>query len=137
MTPVDSSSNHHSQWTPKVIELRILLSPKSTNPKGRFFSRIIDGYTIPSSCFFTVTSRDKSSFRVLMSADEENTMSFRAEASLIDVSIACSKLNMAIALSCLIEASLEGNYVVFRITAPTRSIEEALVRHLDICEGRA
>lgn len=137
MTPVDSSSNHHSQWTPKLIELRVHLSPKSLNPQCRFSAHFSNGYIIPSPCLFTVTSRDNSSFRILMSTKEEKPISFHAEASLIEVSTICSKLNMAIALSCLIVANLEGNYVVFKIKAPTRSTEETLVRHFDICEGKA
>lgn len=145
MTTPDLPHHHHSQWRPNPIKIRICLSEKSLKPRSRFFCCISknEGYTIPTPCFFTITSKDSNSFRVQInviekpeksqtSLDKEKPLSFHVISSMKDISTACSKLNLANALGCKIVAKLEENDVIFTIVATNQTVEKNLIKNFDL-----
>lgn len=144
----DSSQHHNSQYEPMEIEIRLRLKAKSMNPQSAFYSLISanGGLTIKPSTIFTVTSRDSDSFRIQISSDNlallkaafggKGHLSFHIISTLSEASTACSKLNMALALSCKLVATLDDKDVVFHLTAPRKNVENVLLRHFNIFEGR-
>lgn len=148
MTTNDSSQHPNSQWTPRRIKVRLRLSEKSLNSQSRFYSYITakEGFTIPSACFFTVTSRDGNSFRVKLavtdkpnskiteeeSTTKKNALSFHVISTLGDISTTCSKLNMAKAFACKIVAKLVKDHVVFIICAPNKSVENSILKNFKV-----
>lgn len=138
----------HYQWAPKLIEVRVCLSEKSLDKQSRFYSYVSEkgGYTIPTPCFFTTTSKDNNSFRVQINAtknsnsgiaeksfssNRKRTLSFHAISHMKDISIVCSKLNMSIALGCKIVARLEEKDLIFTVYAPNEAIEDSVVRNFE------
>lgn len=150
MTSQDSAQHHNTQWTPKLIEVRICLSPKSLDPKNQFFSLISaeEEYVLPSPCFFMTTSKGSDSFRIQVSTTEKidtagskkkrkstirkNVFSFHAIASLKDINVACSKLNMANALNSKIVVKLNKHDAVFSIFAFDEATEDCLIKNFDL-----
>ncbi len=141
MNKEETPQHHHLQWTPTPVTIRICLSEKSLDDKSRFFSYVSkeEGFTIPSPCFFTTTSKDNKAFRVQISLpktnkeiNERNSLSFHVISPMGDVSVVCSKLNMASALGCRIVAHLENNEVSFTICSPGPLAEKKLIKNFEL-----
>lgn len=141
MTNTEETQHHRSQWAPTPVAIRTYLSEKSLNSKSRFFSYVSkeEGFTIPSPCLFTTTSKDNKTFRVQISLpktnkkiNERNSLSFHVISPMGDVSVVCSKLNMASALGCKIVAHLEEKEVVFTISSPGQLAEKKLIKNFEL-----
>lgn len=139
----DPSQHHNSQYEPMEIELRFHLSELSLNPKSTFYSLVTadEGLSILPFTVFSVTSRIGDAFRIQVSSvkrdfgEKRKHLSFYIVSSLREASIACSKLNMALALSCKLVVTLDDNDAVFHLTAPCKAVENVLLRHFKIFEG--
>lgn len=132
-----------TQNEPMEIEIRLHLSELSLNPKSTFYALVSaeEGLTILPSTVFTVTSRNSDSFRIQISSEKKtfgkkrHHLSFYIVSSLSEASTACSKLNMALALSCKLVVALDDKDVVFHLTSPRKAVENVLLRHFNIFEG--
>ena len=122
------------KWFARTIELRAYLSPKTLNPQTKFYKVVSQKRgTILVKPFFTVTSKDRSSFfRIQIVSENFEKMSFHLDESLKDVSNLVSKLNLASALNCKIVAQLDVEQVVFWITPIDKNSENILIKNYSL-----
>ena len=143
MTTNDKSQHPESRWVPKVFQLSLTLSKKFVKSNSPFIMLISmkEGYMLPAmhSCFSIVNmNQDAIGVKVSVSTPDSitNHISFNTTSPAEEVNKTSSTLNMSISLKCKVTAKLDGERVIFFITAPNESVEKMIKQHSSLFKNK-